>query len=127
MERKIKDVEIKMATAQDIREFYPDGPPRTSYSWLALYKGMPACLAGILVEKGGCIAYSNLKPGIVAPKVTIWRTAVALLEKIKGVGLPMYAGCQFHDKMAQAFLKRLGFVYERTYYGVELFKWPKQY
>lgn len=122
---KIKDVEIRPATAEDIRLFYPDGPPRTSYSWIALYKGLPACLAGLIVERGGCIAYSEVKPDIAAPKLTVWRTAHALLAHICALKLPMYAACEFHDKMAQAFVMRLGFKHERKFQGSELFIWQE--
>lgn len=106
-----------------MRHFYPKGSPRTAYSWVAFYKGAPACLAGLIVEKGGCIAFSEIKEGIKAPKITIWRTARALMERIKGLNLPMYAACDFNDKMAHEFVKRLGFSRERNFQGSELFKW----
>lgn len=122
MSAEIKDVEIRVATADDIRLFYPAGPPRTSYSWIASYKGTPACLAGLIIEKGGCIAYSEIKHGIDAPKLTIWKTAVALMQHIRALDLPMYAACETYDKMAQAFVERLGFKRERNFQGMELFK-----
>lgn len=121
MTDRIKDVEIKMATAEDIKLFYPGGPPRTSYSWVAFYKGSPACLAGLVLDRGGYIAYSEMKKN-GASKLTIWRTAKALLARIKALRLPMYAACEMSDKMAQAFVARLGFDHEREFQGLELFK-----
>lgn len=125
MTGNIKDVEIRAATAQDMLLFYPEGSPRTTYSWVAYYRGIPACLAGLIVERGGCIAYSEIREGIKSPKITIWRTAKALLSHIKALGLPMYAACDLVDISAQAFVKRLGFSSEREYQGMELFTWQK--
>lgn len=119
----VKDVEIRQATADDIRLFYPNGAPRTVYAWIAFYKGVPACLAGLVVERGGCVAFSEVKPGIDAPKRTIWLAAKMLLEHIKALKLPMYAGCEISDKMAQKFVTRLGFKREREHQGMELFVW----
>ena len=118
----VKDVEIRQATAEDIKLFYPDGPPRTAYSWIAFYKGEPACLCGLILERGGCVAYSEIKPGIKAPKVTIWKAAKKLFALIEQLKLPMYAGCEIYDMKAQAFVERLGFKYERTFQGMELYK-----
>lgn len=123
MKGSIKDVTIKQATAEDIRFFYPDGAPHTSYSWIASYRGQPACLAGLIVSRHGCCAFSEVLPGIDAPKRTIWLTAMALLENIKALGLPMYAACELHDKMAQKFVSRLGFTHYRSHREGELFTW----
>ncbi len=120
MINNIKDVEIRQATADDIKLFYPDGPPRTTYSWLALYKGKPACLAGLIMERGGCIAYSEMKD-CDAPKMTIWRTARALLDLIKSVGVPMYAACDPENLRTNQFVERLGFEYKRPYHGTRLY------
>lgn len=122
MTNDIKDVEIRQATADDIKLFYPDGPPRTSYSWLALYRGKPACLAGIIMERGGCIAYSEILPDCDAPKITIWRTARALLDLIKSVGVPVYAMCDPENVGTNKFVERLGFKFNRVYEGVRVYK-----
>lgn len=120
---KIKDVVIRQATAEDMKLFFPDGSPRTSYSWLATYKGEPACLAGLILERGGCIAYSEMRE-VNAPKQTIWRTARALLELIVALGLPMHAACDVGNERTQAFVQRLGFTKERKFNDSELFSWP---
>jgi len=122
---KIKDVEIRKATIEDIRVFYPDGPPRTGYFWVALYKGEVACLAGLMQTRYGCMAFSDVKPGINAPKRTIWETAKALLEHIKSLNLPMYTCCYLSHNMANKFVNRLGFNHLREYQGKELYAWPR--
>jgi hypothetical protein len=125
MKNSIKDVQIRKASAEDIRIFYPAGSPRTSYAWIAFYKGIPACLAGLIVEKGGCIAFSEIKPGIDAPKMKVWRAARILMAHIESLGLPMFAACEPTDKSARRFVERLGFAYKKNYQGKELFIWQK--
>lgn len=122
MTDKIKDVEIRRASREDIKLFYPNGF-RTCYAWIAFYKGKPGCLAGVIVERGGYIAFSDVAKDIQAPKITIWRTARVLFDHIKSLKLPLYAACEFSDNMAQEFLKRLGFRYIMPYQQTELFKW----
>lgn len=102
----MQDVEIRVATAADVREFYPDGPPRTVHAWLASYKGKPACLAGVILDRNGAVAFSDLKSGIIAPKITIWKTAVTLLKLIQGLQLPVITGV---EGKRSKFLERLGF------------------
>lgn len=123
MNNKIKDVEIYQATAEDLFMFFPKGPPRTAYSWVAKYKGKPVCLAGITLEKAGTLVYSEIMPDVDAPKMTVWRTAKALLECIRSVGLPMYAACQSDNFDAQAFVQRLGFTHKYPARGMEYFAW----
>lgn len=126
MDKPIKDVEIRRATSQDVALFYGEECPRTCYAWIAFYKGKAACVAGLTVDRrAGCIAFSEIKPDINAPKITIWRTAKQLSDKIVQLGFPMYAACDLSDKMAQEFVKRLGFIRQRNYQGMELFVWPR--
>lgn len=123
MTDNIKDVEIRSATVEDIKLFYPDGPPRTAYSWLALYKGIPACLAGLIMERGGCIAYSEMKEGNY-PKKAIYRTARALFERIKSIGVPIHTVCENNERN-RAFIERLGFIFKRMHDGKELYIWHR--
>lgn len=123
MNDEIKDVEIRQATADDMRHFCPDGPPHSSYAWIAFYKGEPACLAGLTINRYGCCAFSDVKPGIKAPARTIFLTAKVLMEHIKALNIPMYATCDLRDKMAQKFVSRLGFKHQRTHHDLEVFTW----
>jgi len=120
----IKDVEIVKATAENIRYFYPDGCPRTCYGWIAYYKGQPACFAGVTVERGGYVAFCDLKPDINAPKQTIWRAAKIMFENMRSLNLPMMAiYCEPHkQRQGQKFVERLGFRYSHTYDGMEIYK-----
>lgn len=119
----IKDVEIRRANAEDIKAFYPAGSPRTCYVWVAHYKGVPACLAGVTVERGGHVAFCDIKQND-APKMTVWRTAKVLFNHMKSLGLPMMAiYCDPElQRMGQEFVKRLGFRYVTTRNGAEIYK-----
>jgi hypothetical protein len=122
----IRDVEIKPATAQSIREFYPDGAPQSCYGWIATYKGKAACFAGFTVSRGGYMAFCDIKQND-APKLTIWRTARAMFEKMKAMGVPMMAiYCDpENQKRGQAFVRRLGFKYIGMCNGAEIFSFTE--
>lgn len=119
----IKDVRIEKATSAMIKAFYPEGPPHSCYAWIAYYKDKAACLAGVTLAKGGAIAFCDIKENDASPR-TIFLTAKILLEKMKSLGLPMMATyCDpFNERRGQNFIKHLGFKYERTTLGVEIFK-----
>lgn len=124
MDRHIKDVEIKRANAEDIKAFYAEGSPKSCYAWVAYYKGVPTCLAGVTIERrAGCVAFCDIKEND-APKMTIWRTANVLFSHMKSLGLPMIAIYCFPDaqRRGQEFVKRLGFQHVVTKDGVEFFK-----
>ncbi len=124
MSDKIKDVEIRQATAEDIKLFYPNGSPRTVYAWLALYKGVPACLAGLIIDRrASCVAFSEVKE-VDASKLTRWRTAQVLFAHIRALNMPMFAACEASDKNAQRFVERLGFKRYCPYKGAEIYTWP---
>lgn len=119
----IKDVRIETATSEAIKAFYPEGCPRSCYGWIAYYKDQPACFAGVTLERTGAVAFCDIRKND-APKLTVWRTAKAMFEKIKNLGLPIVAiyGCPAEQRRGQSFVKRLGFEYAYTYDGMEIFK-----
>lgn len=119
----IKDVRIEQATSESIKAFYSEGCPHTCYGWIAYYKDQPACFAGVTLDKSGAIAFCDIKEND-APKMTVWRTAKAMFENIKSIGLPMIAPyCDpENQRSGQSFVKHLGFEYAYTYNGMEVFK-----
>lgn len=114
----IQHVEIKQASAEDIREFTGHYCPYTVYAWIAYYRGMPACLAGVMLEPGKAVPFSDVLPN-KAPKPTIWKTARVLFENIKSLNLPLTTACLNYSR----FLEELGFVHAGTYEGHEVYKW----
>jgi hypothetical protein len=103
------DVEIRRATKEDLEAFYGRATRPSCKAWIALYKGEPACVAGISLERVGPVAFSDVKPGIDAPTITIWRTAKAMLDEMKARGFPLIVGINKCLPNSQKFLQSLGF------------------
>lgn len=118
----IKDVEIRQATRQDVINFLGREIPTSIQAWIASYKGVDACLAGIMKYETSIIAFSDVKEN-TAPKITVYKTAKALNELIKGLGLPMVAGCKNKSK----FLEKLGYTHVMPQGEVEVYKWNPRY
>lgn len=116
----IKDVEIRVATPSDVRVFYPAGSPRSAYAWIVFYKGKPACLAGVTLERGGAVAFCDIKTGIEAPKMTIWRVSKEIYSRMKHLNLPMITAADPCQAGACEFLKRLGFIPAGWQQGMEI-------
>ena len=114
----IKDVEIKQATQEDIKLFYPEGCPYTVYAWVASYKGQPSCLAGVNVEYMQMVPFCDIKPNS-APKMTVYRTAKELFELIKSLKLPLTTGTK---GCKSKFLESLGFVHIGSLQGWEMYR-----
>lgn len=125
----MKDVEIRKATAEDVKAFYPEGlPTNSAYVWVAIYKGELACIAGLTVSRFGAVAFSDLKPiAKTAPKRVIWETAKQLFAEIKGLGLPMITAADPCLKGSKEFLERLGFTHVGPRYGKEVFSCKPQH
>lgn len=105
------DVVIRRATAEDIGAFYGQAIRPSVKAWVALWKGEVACIAGIAFEENGEVAFSDVKPSIDAPKITIWRTAKALLEEMKAKGLPLIVPLDRRRDKTEKFLMSLGLVW----------------
>lgn len=115
----IENVEIRQASAEDIKLFYPNGSPYTVQAWLALYKGEPACLAGIIIQRGQIVPFSDVKPDIDAPKMTVYRTAKELFRLIKSLNLTLTTGT---EGCRSKFLEKLGFKHIGPLNGWEMYK-----
>ena len=114
----IKDVEIRVATVDDIKLFYPDLTPPKVTAWVALYKGDVVCLSGVIHEESRNVPFSDVKPNN-APKLTVWRTVLALWGLIKDLGLPLETGT---EGRCSPFLERLGFGHVATVDGWEMYR-----
>lgn len=112
----IKDVEIRHATAEDIKIFYPEGSPHSVQAWVALYKGRIDCLAGVIIKRGSLIPFCDVRK-TEASQITIWKTAKVLFEHIKSLNLPLITATQGRSK----FLEKLGFKHNGTHQGWETY------
>jgi len=120
----IKDVEIRQATAEDIKTFYPDGSPRTCYAWVALYRGLPVCIAGLIIQRTGAIIFSDMLPH-GAPKRTAWLVIRELYARIVALGIPFYTAIECDNERSRRLFKHLGMVYLRTVSGEEVYTCPR--
>lgn len=107
----MSDVVIRPATIEDYSAFYPHDPlTDTIRAWAVDYHGKLACIAGVIrVNPYDLLAFSDIMPGIEAPKATVWKTARQLFENIKGLGLDIIADPDCNIGRAPVFLRRLGF------------------
>ncbi len=68
--------------------------------------GEPVAIAGITLEEGKFIAFSDIKEGVKAPKMTVWRIARKLAKQIADLQLPAIAITD-----SGKFLESIGFTY----------------
>lgn len=107
---KNPDVEIRRASREDLEAFYGRETRPSCKAWIAFYKGEPACIAGIALERVGPVAFSDVKPDVNAPTITIWRAAKAMLDEMKERKLPLIVGINRLKPNSYKFLCSLGFV-----------------
>lgn len=105
---KNSDVVIRPATRAQLESFYGKPWRQTALAWLVTWKGRPACVAGLAMTREGTIAFSDVKPGIDAPKITIFRTMRALHELMKQHATFMIAGSRDKGDHSRV-LEMLGF------------------
>jgi hypothetical protein len=82
--------EIKPSTADDIASFYGAGVLKTVRAYSVFWRGELVAVAGVMLEPTGFIIFSDMKEGIEAPKMTVWKTAKLLAEAIKKFNIPAY-------------------------------------
>ena len=104
------DVLIRRASKEDLEAFYGKAARPSCKAWIAFYKGEPACVAGIALERIGPVAFSDVKPGVDAPPITIWRTAKKMLDEMRERKLPLIVGINKCKPNSEKFLRSLGFV-----------------
>ena len=121
---KNPNVEIRRATADDITAFYGVPSRSSCLAWIALWKGQPACLAGISFEGFGMVGFSMMKEGIDAPPITIWRTAKIMLGFIKEKGFPLFAKANDCKHNSAKFLESLGFVLAKEDGSTRIYRLP---
>ena len=121
------NVVIRPAKAEDVRVFFGT-LPQTVQAWAVDYNGELAAIAGIARHPASMVAFSYRKPDVVVSKMTIWRTALKLWEKMKSAGHPViFAIADDCFMNSPEFLKRLGFtpINDKTAHG-EVFVWQTQ-
>lgn len=121
------NIEIRPITSQDILAFYGHGLRETVRGWSVYLDGELAAICGITIGHGIMVAFSEVKPGLEVPKITIWRTANDLMDRIKTLGYKrFFAVASPSIPGAPAFLERLGFIHVESSVRGEVFKWEIQ-
>jgi len=83
-------VTYRIATKEDIEAFTGGGVPYTLKALAFFYDGKPAGIGGYKIENGNFVVFSDILKDVDAPKLTIYRCALKIMELIRAKGLPMY-------------------------------------
>ena len=119
-------VEIRPATAADIEAYYGQKADRTVRAHVAVVEGELAGIGGVTVEQGRMMAFCDIREGAQVGKLTVWRTAKAIMEKL-ATGGPLAARPDPTKPNAPRFLQRLGFRYiSTTPDGDDIYLWSKR-
>lgn len=114
-------IEIRPATAADLEAFYGQRPQQTVKAVAVFQDGDLAAIAGVTIEPGFLVAFSDIKPGVTAPKMTYWRVAKEVMKFIGN--RPVVAGPSANHPNAARLLTKLGFVRIESEHG-EVYQWP---
>lgn len=108
------NVELKPITVADYVSFFKEQPKRTIRGYSFFLDGEMVAVFGALLGRGATMLFSDVKQGLEASPIIIWRWAKRALELIDDMRQPLYATSQDSEK----FLYSLGFVYRGdTKYG----------
>lgn len=118
------DVVIRPLKYKDLVEFYERSLGRHSEGWAVEYKGELAAVVGVTIYPTIVVAWSEIKPGIRAPKRTVLKAAKIMMDKIIGLGYPvLYAVANPELTTAPMLLARLGWDHIETSARGKVFKW----
>jgi len=120
---------MRPATSADYAAFYGRMPELTTRAMVVIKDGEIACIAGVSIGKTFIEAFSDMKPGVQAPKRTIWRYARLLRDFIASLRLPVIALCDPGKPLSGKFLESLGFVCAgefNNYKAYRLTQWQQQ-
>lgn len=110
-------IEIRPSTLKDIEEISGSKANRTVKSLSVFRDNELVCIAGVTIERDNIEAFSDIKDGVSASKITIWRTAKKLVDYIRGFNLPAVA-ITSNGK----FLESLGFSYVGDHEEKKIYK-----
>lgn len=117
-------VHIRPLVAMDILKMFGFPLQQTCQGFAVEMDGKLAAIAGVMIQRPLMIAFSIIRPGLEVSPRLIWRTALELWEKIKGLGYPvLYAIASPDIPGAPAFLERLGFTHIEHGVRGDIFKW----
>jgi hypothetical protein len=84
-------IEVRPATAADLRRFYGRDVPLTVRALVAVLDGVPVGAGGYFIQDGVAHAFSDMHPELAGRKKDIIRCARRLVAFIRAAGLPTIA------------------------------------
>ena len=76
-------VEIREATEDDIASFYGVKQEYDMMAWLVVWEGFPAAMAGFVRYNNRWVVFSDIKDGVSAPKLLIFKVAKRLISLMR--------------------------------------------
>ena len=101
------NVELRPITVDDYTSFFGVPPDRTIRGYSFIKDGEMVAIFGALLGKDTTMLFSDVKDGLNAPAITVWRWAKKSLDLINDMQQPLFATSQKSGK----FLCSLGFRY----------------
>jgi hypothetical protein len=119
--------EIRPATAEDIIALYGKQIFFPSRAWAVDYKNQTVAVAGVYFQPTQAVSFSAMMDGIGAPKRTVFRAAMEIMDKIKSLNLPsITAICTDRYSNSGKLHRMAGFTYRgRTEQG-EVYTWAQK-
>jgi hypothetical protein len=119
----MKKYKIRTGTKEDIIALCGALPPYATRSWAAEVDGELAAVAGVQFTPTNAVVFSDINTELDLPKMTIWRGAVEMFNKIKELKRPLVAVCTDNYMNSPAFLERLGFEFHGNSEEGEVLTW----
>jgi hypothetical protein len=116
-------VEIRPATAEDIRVLYGHSPRKTMRAYTAVYDGRPVAVAGLYYYPDQVVAFSCINPEYAHLKAGLARGALKVLRLLKDMNKPVIAVAEPGIPTAPEFLERCGFEYLLTNSQGKVYIW----
>jgi len=105
------NLEVRPAKLADILEFNGAPAGKTIKAFSIFWHGKLAAMAGITIEPGRLVFFSDVKEDIDPPKLTIWRASKYIVSRIKEMGVPVVAVANKEKKNSEQYLEKLGFTF----------------
>ena len=119
-------VTIRPAKKEDLIAVAKDNNYFPVRAWAAEYNGELACVAGVELAPKQAVAFSGIVEELDAPKMTIWKGALELFDKIKSLDIPVLVAYADNRHLnSRRFLEKLGFSYAGSINNKEVMVWRR--
>ena len=95
-------IEIRPTIQSDFLEVCDRINDKTVKAFTVLNNGAPVAIAGVTIENGRFIAFSEIKEGVSGPKISIWKVAKQLAHHIKEFNLPAVTAPDSNSRFLQS-------------------------